>query len=105
MSRRISCSWTLCSLVAALNLSCYYPESGTVTTEVEAIPAAQLQLEPEDQGARTESLEPARTAAASEQEPTGSSSESLDAEVVLKSALARAADEKKRVLVHLGAPG
>lgn len=105
MSRRTSFRFTLCGLVAVLNLSCYYPQSGPVMTETKAIPSAQSQLGPSDLVAGTESLEAARSAVASEQERNGSPSEAIDAEEVLKSALAQAADEKNCVLVHLGAPG
>ena len=38
-------------------------------------------------------------------EPTAASTQPADAEDVLKGALAQAADEKKLLLVHIGAPG
>ena len=37
--------------------------------------------------------------------PTAGPTQTIDAEVVLKDALALAADEKKLLLVHIGAPG
>ena len=41
----------------------------------------------------------------SDAEPTAESTQPADAEDVLKDALARAADEKKLLLAHVGAPG
>jgi hypothetical protein len=105
MSRRTLFGFALCGLVAVLNVSCYYSQSSPVMTETEAIPAAQTQLGPADPVAGTESLQSPQSAAASENGKNESPSDAIDAEEVLKSALARAADEEKRVLVHLGAPG
>ena len=105
MSRRTLFGFTLCGIAAVLNVSCYHPQSGPVMTEMQAIPPADSQLGPEDRVAGTGSLEAAQSAAANEKRNDGSASEAIDAEEVLKSALARAADEKKCVLVHLGAPG
>lgn len=94
---------TLCGLSAAVSLSCY--RSGSVSVPPPASPLASTQsaraVEDRDSGA----VSPEGAIATSANADERASPEVIDAEEVLKTALARAADEKKLLLVHLGSPG
>ena len=95
--------YTLCGLSAAVSLSCYRSGSVSVSSLESASRSSQSAPTVEDRDAGVASLEGAAAPDSNEREDR--SAEGIDAEVVLKTALTRAADEQKLVLVHLGAPG
>lgn len=94
---------TLCSLFAAASLSCYRSGSVSVSNPTPGSSSAQPARAVEDQesGAAT----PAGVIATSASADDAASREAIDAEDVLNAALARASDQKKLLLVHLGSPG
>lgn len=102
MSRRTRFCLTLCSLSAAVGLSCYRSGSDSVSSRSPATSSAAARASGDADLEAGSATTPAATNAKSEDQ---TSPEAVDADEVLKTALARAADEQKRVLVHLGAPG
>lgn len=100
---RVRFFYTLCGLSAAVSLSCYRSGSVSVSPPAPASGSTQSARAVVDRDARAVSPEGAIATSANGDERA--SPEVIDAEEVLKGALARAAVEQKLVLVHLGAPG
>jgi hypothetical protein len=94
---------TLCGLAALVSLSCYRSSSVSVSSPAQASSSTPSATAVEDRDFGT--LPSGRAVTRTENTDDGAATETIDADELLKSALTRAADEQKRLLVHLGAPG